>query len=152
MEPRAAGDEIDGEGDQGGMSTTIQQPDATDHTPADTIRRLTAAEIRALDPYHLMAELGKTVIHPGGGRSTEELLAMADPRPGDRVLDAGCGIVTTAAQIARRFNCEVVALDINEANLDRARRTVEQVGVDDRGRSGAATSSNSSSKTRALMW
>jgi SAM-dependent methyltransferase len=48
------------------------------------------------------------------------------------VLDAGCGIGTTAAQIARRFDCQVVALDINEANLNRARCTVEQIGVDDR--------------------
>jgi SAM-dependent methyltransferase len=114
------------------MTTAIQQPDATEQTPVRATGRLTAAEIRALDPYQLMAELGKTVIHPGGGRSTEELLAMAAPQPGQRVLDAGCGIGTTAAQIARRFNCQVVALDINEANLDRARCTVEQVGVDDR--------------------
>jgi ubiquinone/menaquinone biosynthesis C-methylase UbiE len=78
---------------------------------------LAAAEIGALDPYQLMAELGKAVIHPGGGRSTEELLAIGDLRPGQRVLDAGCGIGTTAAQIARRYDCDVVAVDINEANL-----------------------------------
>jgi ubiquinone/menaquinone biosynthesis C-methylase UbiE len=114
------------------MSNTVQQQDAAEQPPVRATRRLTAAEIRALDPYQLMAELGRTVIHPGGGRSTEELLALADPRPGQRVLDAGCGIGTTAAKIARRFNCEVVALDINEANLDRARCTVERGGVDDR--------------------
>jgi len=114
------------------MNTTTEQSPGTDRQLAIARRRLTAAEIRALDPYQLMAELGKTVIHPGGSRSTEELLAMAAPAPGHRVLDAGCGIGTTAAQIARRFNCEVVALDINEANLDRARCTVEQVGVDER--------------------
>jgi SAM-dependent methyltransferase len=108
------------------MSTTIQQPRATEQTPTGGKRRLTAEEIRALDPYQLMAELGK------GGCSTEALLAMADPRPGDWVLDAGGGIGTTAARVARRFNCEVVALDINEANLDRARCTVQQVRVDDR--------------------
>jgi ubiquinone/menaquinone biosynthesis C-methylase UbiE len=114
------------------MTTSTEQPPGTNRRGEIARRRLTTAEIRALDPYQLMAELGKTVIHPGGGRSTEELLAMAAPEPGQRVLDAGCGIGTTAAQIARRFNCEVVALDINEANLDRARCTIEQVGVDDR--------------------
>jgi len=114
------------------MNTITEQPPGTDRQLEIAGRRLTAAEIRALDPYQLMAELGKTVIHPGGSRSTEELLAMAAPGPGQRVLDAGCGIGTTAAQIARRFNCEVFALDISEANLDRARCTVEQVGVDDR--------------------
>jgi SAM-dependent methyltransferase len=114
------------------MSTTSDQPRTAEERSNVASRRLTAAEIRALDPYQLMAELGKTVIHPGGGRSTEELLKMANLERGQRVLDAGCGIGTTAAQIARRFNCEVVALDINEANVNRARCTVEQIGVDDR--------------------
>ena len=114
------------------MTTTTDQPRTSQGHPEIARRRLTAAEIGALDPYQLMAELGKTVIHSGGGRSTEELLAMAQLRPGQRVLDAGCGIGTTAAQIARRFDCEVVALDINEANLARARCTVDQAGVDDR--------------------
>jgi ubiquinone/menaquinone biosynthesis C-methylase UbiE len=114
------------------MTTTSEQPRTAEERSDVASRRLTAAEIRALDPYQLMAELGKTVIHPGGGRSTEELLTMANLHRGQRVLDAGCGIGTTAAQIARRFNCEVVALDINEANLNRARCTVEQIGVDDR--------------------
>jgi SAM-dependent methyltransferase len=114
------------------MTTTSEQPRTAEERSNVPSRRLTAAEIRRLDPYQLMAELGKTVIHPGGGRSTEELLAMANLGRGQRVLDAGCGIGTTAAQIARRSSCEVVALDINEANLNRARCTVEQIGVDDR--------------------
>jgi ubiquinone/menaquinone biosynthesis C-methylase UbiE len=114
------------------MTTTSEQPRTAEERSNVASRRLTAAEIRRLDPYQLMAELGKTVIHPGGGRSTEELLAMVNLGRGQRVLDAGCGIGTTAAQIARRSSCEVVALDINEANLNRARCTVEQIGVDDR--------------------
>jgi ubiquinone/menaquinone biosynthesis C-methylase UbiE len=113
------------------MSSIIEYPGAKER-PGAANRRLTAAEISALDPYQLMAELGKTMIHPGGSRSTAELLAIADLRPGQRVLDAGCGIGTTAAQIARRYDCDVVALDINEANLARARCTVEQIGVADR--------------------
>jgi ubiquinone/menaquinone biosynthesis C-methylase UbiE len=95
-------------------------------------RRLTATEIRALDPYQLMSELGKTVIHPGGRRSTDELLEMARIEPGHRVLDAGCGIGTTAARIARDYGCEVVAVDLKDANCARARATVTRHGLDDR--------------------
>jgi hypothetical protein len=47
-----------------------------------TLPRLIAREIEQLDPYALMAVLGKRVIHPGGRRSTEQLLARADLRPG----------------------------------------------------------------------
>jgi cyclopropane fatty-acyl-phospholipid synthase-like methyltransferase len=79
-----------------------------------------------------MAELGKTVIHPGGGRSTRELLDMARIQPHHRVLDAGCGIGTTAAQIAERHGCQVVAVDIKDANCARARSTIARTGVSDR--------------------
>jgi ubiquinone/menaquinone biosynthesis C-methylase UbiE len=114
------------------MSTTSEHSATAEHWPGGAAQRLTAAEIRALDPYQLMAELGKTVIHPGGGRSTEELLEIARIGPGHRVLDAGCGIGTTAARIARDYGCEVVAVDINDSNCARARATVSRHGLDAR--------------------
>ena len=57
-----------------------------------TARRLTAKEVEVLDPYMLMAVLGKRVIHPGGKLSTEELFRRADFATGQRVLDVGCGV------------------------------------------------------------
>ena len=114
------------------MTTTIEHSRTSEHPPDVAKQRLTAAEIRALDPYQLMAELGKTVIHPGGGRSTAELLEIARIQPHHRVLDAGCGIGTTAAQIAERYGCQVVAVDIKDANCARARRTVAHHRVADR--------------------
>lgn len=94
--------------------------------------RLTSAQIAALDPYQFMAELGKSVIHPGGRRSTEELLDLAELAPGAHALDIGCGVGTTAVDIARRFGCSVVAVDIDEAMLDKAHREVERADIGDR--------------------
>ena len=82
--------------------------------------QLTAAHIEALDPYMLMAVLGKRVIHPGGRRSTEELFQRGDFRPGQRVLDVGCGAGTSAIEIARRFGAQVTAVDISSIALYRA--------------------------------
>jgi 2-polyprenyl-3-methyl-5-hydroxy-6-metoxy-1,4-benzoquinol methylase len=62
--------------------------------------QLTATQVEALDPYALMAVLGKRVIHPGGRRSTDELFQRADFQAGQQVLDVGCGVGTTATQIA----------------------------------------------------
>jgi ubiquinone/menaquinone biosynthesis C-methylase UbiE len=93
--------------------------------PAMAERRLTVAEIAALDPYQLMAALGKSVIHPGGRRSTEELLDLAAVKPHERVLDIGCGVATTATELAASVGCSVLAVDIDEAMLARARRTVD---------------------------
>ncbi len=91
--------------------------------------RLTAAEIGALDPYALMAVLGKRVIHPGGRRSTEELVTRAGFQAGQQVLDVGCGVGTTATEIAYRFGVQVTALDISPLMLDRAQANIRSAGL-----------------------
>lgn len=96
----------------------------TRRVPAKSRTRLTAAQIAELDPYQFMAELGKRVIHPGGRRSTEELLEFAQIGSGERILDVGCGVGTTAAEIAERFDCEVAAVDVDAAMLAKARKTI----------------------------
>ncbi len=89
-------------------------------------RRLNAREVEALDPYMLMAVLGKRVIHPGGKLSTEELFRRADFAAGQRVLDVGCGVGTTAIEVAGRFGAHVTAVDVHEDMLAEARRNVQR--------------------------
>ena len=86
-------------------------------------------DVRALDPYTFLAVLGKRVIHPGGRRSTEELFNLAHLQAGQKVLDVGCGVGTTAIQMARRFGVTVTAVDISPIMLERARTNVQRVGL-----------------------
>jgi SAM-dependent methyltransferase len=86
--------------------------------------RLSAERVAELDPYAFLAVLGKRVIHPGGRASTDRLLAWADLGPGDRVLDIGCGVATTAIRIARETGASVVAADISPLMRERATRNV----------------------------
>src|SRR5690349_21634082 len=86
----------------------------------------TNSEIDKTDPDHFMAILGKRVLHPGGRRSTEELFQRADFQAGQRVLDMGCGVGTTAVEIARHFGVRVTAADISPLMVDRARVNVRQ--------------------------
>jgi cyclopropane fatty-acyl-phospholipid synthase-like methyltransferase len=79
---------------------------------ADHPRTLSAAEVDELDPYAFFAVLGKRVIHPGGRTATNQLIRKADFEQGQRVLDVGCGVGTTAIEIARRFGTDVTAIDI----------------------------------------
>lgn len=85
--------------------------------------------IAEADPYLLFGLLGKKVIHPGGRHATEELLAEAGLRPDHRVLDIGCGVATTALEIASRFGSTVVAADISLDMRERAKQNVLRAGL-----------------------
>jgi SAM-dependent methyltransferase len=95
------------------------------------VQRMAAGEIAALDPYTFMALIGKRVIHPGGKASTEALLTRAGITEMTRVLDVGCGVGTTAIEIARRHGANVTAVDISALMLERARVNANAAGVAD---------------------
>jgi SAM-dependent methyltransferase len=86
-------------------------------------------EVDRLDPYAFMAVVGKRVIHPGGRRSTAEMCQLARFQPGQQVLEVGCGVATTAIEVARRFGCHVTAVDIDPLMLGRATANVRAAGV-----------------------
>jgi SAM-dependent methyltransferase len=91
--------------------------------------KLAPGQISDLDPYKFMAVIGKRVIHPGGRASTEALLRRAQITASARVLDVGCGVATTAIQIARRHGARVTAADISPLMLERAEANAEAAGV-----------------------
>jgi SAM-dependent methyltransferase len=95
-----------------------------------TAIKLTPAQVEKLDPYRLLAVLGKRVIHPGGRRSTQELFQRADFAPGQSVIDVGCGVGTSAIEIARRYGAHVTAADISPLMLAHARANVQKAGVE----------------------
>jgi SAM-dependent methyltransferase len=91
--------------------------------------KLAAEDIAKLDPYKFMAVLGKRVIHPGGRASTDQLLSRANLTVQKQVLDVGCGVATTAVEIARRYGAHVTAVDIAPLMLERAEANVAAADV-----------------------
>ena len=57
---------------------------------------------------------------------TKELLDLAAPQPGERVLDIGCGPGTTVLELARRVDPggHVLGADVSEASVARARERI----------------------------
>ncbi|ELZ00664.1 UbiE/COQ5 family methyltransferase [Natrialba aegyptia DSM 13077] len=51
--------------------------------------------------------------------------------PGDRILDAGCGIGETATWLAKEYNVDVVGINISEMQLGLARNMAEDRNVED---------------------
>ncbi|MFN2555639.1 MAG: class I SAM-dependent methyltransferase [Nitriliruptorales bacterium] len=93
------------------------------------MKALTVDEIRNLDPYALMAVLGKRIIHPGGRRATDQLLQWAQLQPDEEVLDVGCGVGTTAIRMALQFRVKVTAADVAPMMVERAQHHVRRAGV-----------------------
>lgn len=99
------------------------------HGGGGVATRLASREISDLDPYKFMAVIGKRVIHPGGRTSTQALLRRAQITQSSRVLDVGCGVATTAIEIARRHGARVTAVDISPLMLERAEANARAAGV-----------------------
>ena len=76
-----------------------------------------------------MAVVGKRVIHPGGRASTAALLERAGISADSRVLDVGCGVATTAVEIAQRYGAQVTAVDIAPLMLERADANVAAASI-----------------------
>jgi ubiquinone/menaquinone biosynthesis C-methylase UbiE len=69
-----------------------------------------------------------------GGREQEtfreRVLALAAPKDGERLLDAGCGTGLTARRIAERVpGCAVHGIDISPKMIAAARKSAEKKGL-----------------------
>jgi len=85
-----------------------------------------------------------TSIHLGKFASEEEALPIAMQRAKDtmidgialhkesKVLEVGCGFGTLARQLARSFDCSILATNISEKQLGRAAELTEAEGLSDK--------------------
>ncbi len=64
---------------------------------------------------------------PGGMELTHELAAACALEAGERVLDLGCGVGSTACYLSRAFGADVVGLDASPEFLAEARHSDETV-------------------------
>lgn len=63
-------------------------------------------------------------------RKYRRLAAMLDLRPGDRVLEIGCGWGGFAEIAAREFGCDVLGLTLSEEQAQYARERMRHAGLD----------------------
>jgi ubiquinone/menaquinone biosynthesis C-methylase UbiE len=81
--------------------------------------------------FEFLANLGITK-HPGSMEATRKLVSYCQIKPGDLVLDVGCGVGATPSYLAQEVGCGVVGIDLLHAMIVKARRRVQDDGVVDR--------------------
>ena len=67
--------------------------------------------------------------HARGLASTVDLADCLPIRPGDHVLDIGCGLGGPARYFAKRFGCRVSGVDITGPFVDAANKLTDLVGM-----------------------
>jgi ubiquinone/menaquinone biosynthesis C-methylase UbiE len=76
-------------------------------------------------------ELGITK-HFGGVYATQQLIELCDIRSGLHVLEIGCGTGYTACLLAKKYDANVAAVDINSKILEVAKKRAVEEGVSDK--------------------
>ena len=76
-----------------------------------------------------LARTGITYLHPHRREATELLIAQLDLRPGEQVLEIGCGSGATLVEIALRYPVQLRGIDLLEEMLAVARRRVRLCGL-----------------------
>lgn len=73
---------------------------------------------------------GSDTLEAAQRRKIERLLGLTDLRPGQHVLEIGCGWGALSLAAARR-GCRVTAITLSRNQLERTRRRVREAGLDD---------------------
>lgn len=63
-------------------------------------------------------------------RHEHYLAAQMNLRPGMRVLDVGCGVGGPAREIAQFTDCQIIGLNNNEFQIQRARKYTQKAGLE----------------------
>lgn len=82
---------------------------------------LTPADLAPVDQFHTR-----------GRAATDDLIAMANPRAGESVLDVGGGIGGSARLLAQEHNCNVTVLDLTEEFVRAGEMLTERTHLQDR--------------------
>lgn len=99
------------------FSTVLDAMKAAGIDPA----KVTIAQLAPVDHFHAR-----------GFPATKELADILPIRPGDHVLDIGCGIGGPARYLADRFGCRVDGIDITEPFVQAANKLTQLVGLEGR--------------------
>ena len=75
--------------------------------------------------HKVLERIGKTVLRPGGSKSTKKLQRWANLSQGDSVLELSAGLGKSGIMFAEDYACKVLVTDIDENRLGEAAAAIK---------------------------
>lgn len=82
--------------------------------------------------HEFLARLGKTKLRPGGIEATDWILKKADIKSDSKVLEVACNMGTTLIDIANKYGCDIIGVDLDENALEKAREKIKENGLEEK--------------------
>jgi len=81
--------------------------------------------------HKFLAKLGKKRLRPGGKLATDWLIEQGQFSSEKKVLEVACNMGTTTIELAKRYGCQITAVDLDKAALAQAKLNGDKAGVGD---------------------
>lgn len=78
----------------------------------------------------MLAYLGISSAHPGGSALTRRIISEENIIGTHSILDIGCGTGQTSAYLAKKFQCNVTALDSHATMIEKAKKRFDNENLD----------------------
>ena len=82
--------------------------------------------------HTFLARLGKTRLRPGGKQATDRLLAQGNITQQTKVLEVACNRGTTMLELARKYDCQVIGIDLDTKVVAKAKENIKRYGLEEK--------------------
>lgn len=82
--------------------------------------------------HTFLARLGKTRLRPGGKQATDRLLAQGNITQQTKVLEVACNRGTTMLELARKYDCQVIGIDLDAKVVAKAKENIKRYGLEEK--------------------
>lgn len=82
--------------------------------------------------HTFLVRLGKTRLRPGGKQATGRLLAQGNITQQTKVLEVACNRETTVLELAQKYDCQVIGIDLDAKVVAKAKENIKRYGLEEK--------------------
>ena len=81
--------------------------------------------------HKCLAKLGKKRLRPGGKLATDWLIEQGQFSSDKKILEVACNMGTTTIELAKKYGCQITAVDLDTKALEQAHLAAAKAGVEE---------------------